>query len=93
MLTVDLQCQDPIIYELMQEEDVNPYQLISAQLQVVKSMEENWCAVHCWRYIMFSVIFGRFQKYLRSLRRGGFYKLESTRKLSVFRHKNYVVIY
>ena len=44
MITVDLQCQDPIIYELMQEEDVNPYQLISAQLQVVKSMEETWCA-------------------------------------------------
>ena len=45
MLTVDLQCQDPIIYELMQDEDVNPYQLISAQLQVVKSMEETWCAI------------------------------------------------
>ena len=41
----DLQCQDPIIYELMQEDDVNPYQLISAQLQVVKSMEENWCGI------------------------------------------------
>lgn len=45
MLTVDLQCQDPIIYELMQEEDVNPYQLISAQLQVVKSMEETWYTI------------------------------------------------
>lgn len=42
---VGLQCQDPIIYELMQEDDVNPYQLISAQLQVVKSMEENWCGI------------------------------------------------
>lgn len=45
-VAADLQCQDPIIYELMQEDDVNPYQLISAQLQVVKSMEENW-----WVYI------------------------------------------
>ena len=43
--SVELQCQDPIIYELMQEDDVNPYQLISAQLQVVKSMEQNWCGI------------------------------------------------
>ena len=41
----DLQCQDPVIYELMQEEEVSPYQLISAQLQVIKSMEENWYVI------------------------------------------------
>ena len=37
--------------------------------------------------------FGRFQKYLRSLRRGGFFKLEASRQPSVCRHKNHVVIY
>ena len=43
--------------------------------------------------IILKCYFGRFQKYLRSLRRGGFFKLESSRQPSVFRHKNHVVIY
>jgi len=93
---LDLQCQDPIIYELMQEDDVNSFQLISAQLQVVKSMEDNWCGILIitsnGTYLCANAFF-RFQKYLRSLRRGGFFKLETTKQplSSAFRHKNHVV--
>jgi len=47
LFTTDLQCQDPVIYELMQEEEVSPFQLISAQLQVIKSMEDNWYSRIC----------------------------------------------
>lgn len=38
-------------------------------------------------------IIGRFQKYLRSIRRGGFFKLENAKQplSSAFRHKNHVV--
>ena len=79
----------------MQEEEVGPYQLISAQLQVVKCMEDNWyviivlMAVVPLNYCMVC----RFQKYLRSLRRGGFFKLESIKQPTSngFRQKNHVV--
>lgn len=53
---------------------------------MVYLMENNVCLVN-------ATIVGRFQKYLRSIRRGGFFKLENAKQplSSAFRHKNHVV--